>query len=430
MESLEKTMNKKVNDEEEKEDVKTVDLEEMALIQKYGRSYYNNPIQEIEDVIKDMHKKVEGLSKQDADTGLAPSRYRDINKDEQLLKKEQPLKVAVCTKIIDDEKYMIRAPHEGKYVVGLHKNLAPMDVEEDMRIGYETGYQSKNEIKLPLPPRLDPAVKLMALSEVPDVTYEDVGGCKDQIEQVRECVEWPMLHPEKYKKLQITPPGGVLLYGPPGTGKTLTARAVANKADATFIRVIGTELVQRYIGEGARMVRELFQMARQKKAAIMFFDEIDSIGGTRFGADGSGGVEVQRTMLEIINQLDGFEERGNVKVMMATNRPDTLDPALTRPGRIDRKIEFGMPDLEARVHIFKIHAEKLNKEKNIRFELLARLCPNASGAEIRSVCIEGGMFAIRDRRRFVSEKDLLNAVNKVIKGNKEFSSTSQYMGYN
>lgn len=226
---------------------------------------------------------------------------------------------------------------------------------------------------------------MMQVEEKPDVTYSDVGGCKEQIEKLREVVETPLLHPEKFVNLGIEPPKGVLLFGPPGTGKTLCARAVANRTDACFIRVIGSELVQKYVGEGARMVRELFEMARSKKACLIFFDEIDAIGGARFDDGAGGDNEVQRTMLELINQLDGFDPRGNIKVLMATNRPDTLDPALMRPGRLDRKVEFGLPDLEGRTHIFKIHARSMSVERDIRFELLARLCPNSTGAEIRFV---------------------------------------------
>lgn len=207
------------------------------------------------------------------------------------------------------------------------------------------------------------------------------------------------MQPERFIRLGIDPPKGVLLYGPPGTGKTLLARAVANRTDATFIRVIGSELVQKYVGEGARMVRELFEMARSKKACIIFFDEVDAIGGTRFDDGAGGDNEVQRTMLELINQLDGFDPRGNIKVIMATNRPDTLDPALTRPGRLDRKIEVDLPDLEGRAQIFKIHTKSMSVERDIRFELLARLCPNSTGADLRSVCTEAGMFAVRQKRR-------------------------------
>jgi 26S proteasome regulatory subunit T1 len=210
----------------------------------------------------------------------------------------------------------------------------------------------------------------------------------------------------------------------------LLARAVANRTDACFIRVIGSELVQKYVGEGARMVRELFQMARTKKACIIFFDEIDAIGGARFDDGAGGDNEVQRTMLELITQLDGFDPRGNIKVLMATNRPDTLDPALLRPGRLDRKIEFGLPDLEGLTSIFTIHSQSMSCERGIRFELMARLCPNSTGADVRSVCTEAGMFAIRARRKVVTEKDFLEAINKVIKAYAKFSATPKYMVYN
>jgi 26S proteasome regulatory subunit T1 len=313
-----------------------------------------------------------------------------------------------------------------KFVVGLGQHVAPTDIEEGMRVGVD---RTKYSIQIPLPPKIDPSVTMMTVEEKPDVTYADVGGNKDQIEKLREVVELPLLHPEKFVTLGIDPPKGILCYGPPGTGKTLLARAVANRTDACFIRVIGSELVRKYVGEGARLVRELFQMARSKKACLIFFDEVDAIGGARFD-DGQGGDnEVQRTMLEIVNQLDGFDARGNIKVLMATNRPDTLDPALLRPGRLDRKVEFGLPDLEGRTQIFKIHTRSMAVERDIRFELLSRLCPNSTGAEIHSVCTEAGMFAIRQRRKTVSEKDFLDAVNKVIKGFKKFSSTAKYMQY-
>merc|ERR1711920_119947 len=307
------------------------------------------------------------------------------------------------------------------------ENVAPTDIEEAMRVGVD---RSKHQIHIPLPPKIDPSVTMMQVEEKPDVTYSDVGGCKEQIDKIREVVELPLLSPGKFVELGIDPPKGVLLYGPPGTGKTLCARAVANRTDATFIRVIGSELVQKYVGEGARMVRELFEMARTKKACVIFFDEIDAIGGTRFDDGAGGDNEVQRTMLELINQLDGFDARGNIKVLMATNRPDTLDPALTRPGRLDRKVEFGLPDLEGRAHIFKIHTDSMNADRNIRFELLARLCPNTTGAELRSVCTEAGMFAIRARRKQITEKDLIDAINKVVKGYSKFSATPKYMVYN
>ena len=285
--------------------------------------------------------------------------------------------------------------------------------------------RNKYEILLPLPPKIDPSVTMMTVEDKPDVTYGDVGGCKEQIEKIREVVEMPLLSPERFVSLGIDPPKGALLYGPPGTGKTLCARAVANRTDATFIRVIGSELVQKYVGEGARMVRELFEMARTKKACIIFFDEIDAIGGARFDDGAGGDNEVQRTMLELITQLDGFDSRGNIKVMFATNRPSTLDPALMRPGRIDRKIEFSLPDLEGRANILRIHAKSMSVERDIRWELISRLCPNSTGAELRSVATEAGMFAIRARRKVATEKDFLAAVDKVIKGNLKFNSTGE-----
>ncbi|CAO2617064.1 26S proteasome regulatory subunit 7, partial [Lemmus lemmus] len=235
--------------------------------------------------------------------------------------------------------------------------------------------------------------------------------------------------PERFVNLGIEPPKGVLLFGPPGTGKTLCARAVANRTDACFIRVIGSELVQKYVGEGARMVRELFEMARTKKACLIFFDEIDAIGA-RFDDGAGGDNEVQRTMLELINQLDGFDPRGNIKVLMATNRPDTLDPALMRPGRLDRKIEFSLPDLEVK----KIILEKIFLKfclSDIYFHLnICEFLHFCTGAEIRSVCTEAGMFAIRARRKIATEKDFLEAVNKVIKSYAKFSATPRYMTYN
>merc|ERR1711871_77404 len=242
----------------------------------------------------------------------------------QMMQEEQPLQVARCTKIInpgqDDAKYMINVKQIAKFVVALGEKVAPTDIEEGMRVGVD---RTKYQIQLPLPPRIDPSVTMMTVEEKPDVTYDEVGGAKEPIEKLREVVEMPLLHPERFVTLGIDPPKGVLLYGPPGTGKTLSARAVANRTDATFIRVVGSELVQKYVGEGARMVRELFQMARTKRACIIFFDEIDAIGGSRAGSGSGSSQEVERTMLELITQLDGFSPRGNIKVLMATNRPDT-----------------------------------------------------------------------------------------------------------
>lgn len=423
---------KKDDDKPEKE-VIPLDEDDIALLKSYGLGPYAAPIKTLEDDIEKMVKNVNALKGiKESDTGLSPPSAWDLTADKQMMQSEQPLQVARCTKIINpgtaDAKYMINVRQIAKYVVGLGERVSPTDIEEGMRVGVDRN--GKFQIHIPLPPKIDPSVTMMTVEEKPDITYAEVGGSKEQVEKIREVVEKPLLNPERFVALGIDPPKGVLLYGPPGTGKTLLARAVANQTDATFIRVIGSELVQKYVGEGARMVRELFQMARSKKACIVFFDEVDAIGGARFDDGAGGDNEVQRTMLQIVTELDGFDARGNVKVLMATNRPDTLDPALMRPGRLDRKIEFGLPDLEGRTRIFEIHSKTINAEKNIRWELLARLCPNTTGAEIRSVCTEAGMFAIRARRKAVNEKDLLEAINKVIKGYAKFSATPKYMQYN
>jgi len=452
------TSNKENYDEDEKDAPPPLDDADIALLKSYGLGPYATSIKQAEEEIKKHQQTVKDLiGIKESDTGLSQPSQWDLVGDKQMMSEEAPLQVARCIKIIAGEegenaegagaagglagaagggntsiasgsKYVINVKQIAKFVVGLGDKVAPTDIEEGMRVGVD---RAKYSIQIPLPPKIDPTVSLMTVEDKPDVTYEDVGGAKDAMEKLREVLEMPLLHPERFVALGIDPPKGILLYGPPGTGKTLSARAVANRTDACFIRVIGSELVQKYVGEGARMVRELFTMARSKRACIVFFDEIDAIGGARGGSDDNGSDnEVQRTMLQIVTELDGFDARGNVKVLMATNRPDTLDPALLRPGRLDRKVEFGLPDLDGRGHILKIHSKRMNCDRDIRFELIARLCPNTTGAELHSVCTEAGMFSIRARRKSVSEKDFLDSVNKVVKGYKKFSSTPKYMVYN
>jgi len=232
-------------------------------------------------------------------------------------------------------------------------------------------------------------------------------------------IELPIKHPELFESLGIAQPKGVLMYGPPGTGKTLLARAVAHHTDCTFIRVSGSELVQKYIGEGSRMVRELFVMAREHSPSIIFMDEIDSIGGARQDGESGGDSEVQRTMLELLNQLDGFEATNQIKVVMATNRIDILDQALLRPGRIDRKIEFPNPNEDARLDILTIHSRRMNLTRGIALRKIAAQMHDASGAETKAVCTEAGMFALRERRVHVTQDDFEMAVAKVMKKDSE-----------
>ena len=418
------------HEEKEEAEIIPLDADDIALLKTYGTGPYQSSIKSMEGSIKEAQKRItDKIGVKESDTGLAPPALWDLMADKARLGEEHPLQVARCTKIMQNEedpeknKYVINVKQIAKFVVNLGERVSPTDIEEGMRVGVD---RTKYSIMLPLPPKIDASVTMMTVEEKPDVTYSDVGGCKEQIEKLREVVELPLLSPERFVNLGIDPPKGILLYGPPGTGKTLCARAVANRTDATFIRVIGSELVQKYVGEGARMVRELFEMARTKKACIIFFDEVDAIGGARFDDGAGGDNEVQRTMLELITQLDGFDARGNIKVIFATNRPNTLDPALLRPGRIDRKVEFSLPENDGRANILRIHAKSMSVERDIRWELIARLCPNSTGAELRSVCTEAGMFAIRARRKMASEKDFLDSVAKVIKGNAKFGAFSEY----
>ncbi|KAF1743433.1 hypothetical protein MXB_5658 [Myxobolus squamalis] len=395
---------RKVDDSKKKiEPVEELNELELKIFESFNAGSYFKKIRKAErdvELIFNRTNRVTGLK--DIDTGLAPPTLWDLAADKHFVSREGSCQVARLIKIIKDSspttKYMINVKQFAKFVVTLATHVSPTDLDEGMRVGVD---RAKYSIQLPLPPKIDANVTVMQVEERPEVSYSDVGGCKEQIERLKEVVELPLMEPDRFIQLGIEPPRGVLLYGPPGTGKTLCARAIANRTDACFIRVIGSELVQKYVGEGARMVRELFQLARTKKACIVFFDEIDAIGGARFDDGAGGDNEVQRTMLELINQLDGFDPRGNIKVLMATNRPDTLDPALTRPGRLDRKVEFGLPDEEGRAHIFRIHTKGMSIQPDIRFDLLSRLCPNNTGAEIRSVCTEAGMFAIRGRRKVI-----------------------------
>merc|ERR1712048_71716 len=261
---------RKVRDDDKKSDdnpIQSLDEGDIALLKLYGKGPYSDRIKQTDKDIQNLVKSINKLNGvKESETGLSNPALWDLQGDKQMMQSEQPLLVARCTKIINpdsnDPKYMINVRQQAKFVVDLGEEVAPTDIEEGMRIGVD---RSKYQIHLPLPPKIDPTVSMMEIEEKPDITYADVGGCKDQIEKLREVVELPLLHPEKYANLGIDPPKGVLLYGPPGTGKTLCARAVANRTDATFIRVIGSELVQKYVGEGARMVRELFELARSRK---------------------------------------------------------------------------------------------------------------------------------------------------------------------
>jgi proteasome regulatory subunit len=277
-----------------------------------------------------------------------------------------------------------------------------------------------------LPASLDPLVTASEIVDKPNVSYAEIGGLADQIREIREAVEYPLLRSELYKKVGVDPPKGVLLIGSPGTGKTMIAKAVAHHTNATFVRLVGSELVQKYIGEGARLVRELFQLAREKAPTIIFIDEVDSIGAKRLEVATSGDREVQRTLMQLLAEMDGFEPLSNVKIIAATNRPDILDDALLRPGRFDRIIEVPVPTYQGRAEIFKIHTRGMAIRETVDFEALAGRCEGATGADIRAICTEAGMWAIREERDSVTAADFDRAIEKVI-GEEELRKESVTM---
>jgi len=266
----------------------------------------------------------------------------------------------------------------------------------------------------------DPMVSVMKVEKAPLESYADIGGLESQIMEIKEAVELPLAHPELYEEIGIKPPKGVILYGEPGTGKTLLAKAVANQTSATFLRVVGSELIQKYLGDGPKLVRELFRVADDHSPSIVFIDEIDAVGSKRYDSGSGGTREIQRTMLELLNQLDGFDERGDVKVIMATNRIESLDPALIRPGRIDRKIEFPLPDIKTKRRIFNIHTSRMTLGADVDIEVFVMAKDELSGADIKAVCTEAGLLALRERRMKVTHEDFVKAKEKALyrkKGN-------------
>ncbi|KAF7495951.1 26S proteasome regulatory subunit 6A [Sarcoptes scabiei] len=264
-----------------------------------------------------------------------------------------------------------------------------------------------------LPAEYDSRVKAMEVDERPTEQYNDIGGLEKQITELIEAVVLPMTQKEKFEKLGIAPPKGVLLYGPPGTGKTLLARACAAQTKSTFLKLAGPQLVQMFIGDGAKLVRDAFALAKEKAPAIIFIDELDAIGTKRFDSEKAGDREVQRTMLELLNQLDGFSSSTDIKVIAATNRVDILDPALLRSGRLDRKIEFPTPNEQARARILEIHSRRMNVDSGVNFEELARCTDDFNGAQCKAVCVEAGMIALRRNATTINHEDFMDAINEV-----------------
>ena len=321
-----------------------------------------------------------------------------------------PLVIGTITDVVDQNRVIVRSSSGPRFLVRASQCIEADQLKPGVRC---TLNQQSLAIVEILPSTYDAQVYGMEVVEFPTESYADIGGLAPQIQEIKEAVELPLKRPDLFEKVGIEPPRGVLLFGPPGTGKTLLAKAVAHETNAHFLRVVGSELVQKYIGEGARLVRELFDMAQKKSPSILFIDEIDAIGAQRMEADTSGDREVQRTLLQLLAGMDGFEKRGDVKIIGATNRIDILDRALLRPGRFDRIIEIPLPDADGRLAILKIHTKGMSLDEGVALREVANQTDGRNGADLRAICTEAGMFAIRAERTTVTLPDFLSAIAKV-----------------
>ncbi|CCG80866.1 Probable 26S protease subunit rpt4 [Taphrina deformans PYCC 5710] len=337
---------------------------------------------------------------------------KKFNKTEDDMKALQSVGqiIGEVLKQLDDERFIVKASSGPRYIVGCRNNLKKSKLKQGVRVSLDMTTLTIMRI---LPREVDPLVYNMSLEDPGKISFAGIGGLNEQIREVREVIELPLKNPELFLRVGIKPPKGVLLYGPPGTGKTLLARAVASSLDTNFLKVVSSAIVDKYIGESARLIREMFAYAKEHEPCIIFMDEIDAIGGRRFSEGTSADREIQRTLMELLNCLDGFDYLGQTKVIMATNRPDTLDPALLRPGRLDRKIEIPLPNEVGRMEILKIHMSGVKQEGEFDLEAIVKLSDGFNGADLRNVVTEGAFFSIRADRDHLIQEDLQKAVRKM-----------------
>ena len=360
---------------------------------------------EMEARLKRMREDVKGLV----------ARYNKTEDDLLALQSVGQI-IGDVLKRIDNERFIVKASSGPRYVVGCRSRLNYEKLKPGTRVALD---MTTLTIMRVLPREVDPTVFHMQSTEEENdqgkkVSFSDIGGLNEQIRELREVIELPLTNPELFIRVGIKAPKGVLLYGPPGTGKTLLAKALASNINATFLKVVASAIVDKYIGESARIIREMFGFAKDHQPCVIFMDEIDAIGGSRFSEGTSADREIQRTLMELLNQMDGFEDQGQVKMVMATNRPDILDPALLRPGRLDRKIEIPEPNETQRLEILKIHSASITKRGDIDFESVVKLADGLNGADMRNICTEAGLFAIRNDRDYVLEEDFMKAARKIL----------------
>ncbi|KAI0986600.1 hypothetical protein GJ496_007633 [Pomphorhynchus laevis] len=366
-------------------------------------------LQEFRRKIKEHHNCAEELKKVRIQLKESSSQF---DKSENDLKAVQSVAqmMGEVLKQLTDNKFIVKSANGSRYVVGCRRQLDKTKLRNGTRVALD---MTTLTIMRYLPREVDPRVYSMSHENPGTITFSEIGGLAEQIRELREVVELPLTNPELFLRVGIKPPKGCLLYGPPGTGKTLLARALASQLDCNFLKVASSTIVDKYIGESARMIREMFHYARDHEPCIIFMDEIDAIGGRRFSEGTSADREIQRTLMELLNQMDGFDVLGKVKIVMATNRPDTLDPALLRPGRLDRKVEIPLPNEPARLEILKIHSKNIVKKGDIDYDAIIKLSDGFNGADLRNICTEAGMFAIRAERDYVQNEDFMKAVRKI-----------------
>lgn len=369
-------------------------------------------VKALKNQVEQLTEQNDQLQKRLLEAAVANSNYlQSIQKLKEEIEKLKfpPLFIASVMEVFEDTALLRQHGSNQEVITEIPVEMIN-ELEAGMRVAVNNGFGIVKSLSRPA----DVRARVMELIETPGVDYNSIGGLDKEIQDVVETIELPLTDPNLFSDVGVEPPKGVLLYGPPGSGKTLIAKAVASRAKATFIRMSGSELVHKYVGEGARLVRDVFQMAREKAPSIVFIDEIDAVGGRRTNDGTTGSAEVNRTMVQLLSELDGFEERGDVKIIAATNRIDLLDPALLRPGRFDRIIEIPLPDEKGRLEIFKIHTRNMALNNDVNFDKLVKLTEDLSGADIKAIVTEAGMFVIRRRDNTIQMSDFMDAYHKII----------------